>query len=54
MSEANGGTFSNAAIFNLTTSGFNLVFNLLDIFYPLPEEEEEEEENHDEEFNDDP
>jgi len=33
------GPFSAVAIFNLTTSGFNFVFNLLDMAIPLDDED---------------
>lgn len=35
----NGGEWSPVAVFNATTSGFNFVFNLLDMFMPLDEED---------------
>lgn len=36
-SKRTGGVLSPVATFNVTTSGFNLLFNILDIF--MPEEE---------------
>ena len=38
LNAKNGGQWSAVAAFNATTSGFNFIFNLLDMFMPLDEE----------------
>ena len=43
-SEKTRGDLSGLAVFNITTSGFNFAFNLLDMFMPLDEEDYDDEE----------
>jgi hypothetical protein len=48
-SEKNDGVLSPAAVFNITTSGFNFFFNILDVLFPLEDEEELEDDGGEEE-----
>jgi hypothetical protein len=38
MSRRNGGDLTGYAVFNITTSSFNFIFNILDLMSPLDEE----------------
>jgi len=43
--ELKRGEMSPFAVFNVTTSGFNMLFNIIDMMYPSIDEDEEDEED---------
>ncbi len=47
----NGGQWSPVAVFNATTSGFNFMFNILDMMMPLEDEKIEKRKKYDIEEN---